>query len=188
MSTRADNALTSKLNLSKANLQDTLILHTALGKDHFITISALYGGSFITLPFIRRLVLKSRTARTDLLLYWSPHTCTTSRSHPRTRILKRTTTRGSCSDCAEGDHANSQLDNGECIECRKWMRSNLNTAWGLSPKQNELFLANGDNKLFNTICEVLFGHHCPPNTSFDMNGAVSGHRRGLSTPRGREGG
>ncbi|EPT03267.1 hypothetical protein FOMPIDRAFT_1028919 [Fomitopsis schrenkii] len=42
MSTRADTALTSKLNLSQTKLHNTLILHTALGKDHFVTISALY--------------------------------------------------------------------------------------------------------------------------------------------------
>lgn len=69
MSTRADTALTSKLNLSQTKLHNTLILHTALGKDHFVTISALYGECFITLSAMRRLMLRYLTARTDLLRY-----------------------------------------------------------------------------------------------------------------------
>lgn len=38
-----DKAMASKLNRQPNDLGGTLILHTLLGKDHFISISAEYG-------------------------------------------------------------------------------------------------------------------------------------------------
>ncbi|KZT64220.1 DNase I-like protein [Daedalea quercina L-15889] len=43
MSTRIDTTLATKLNSSETRLEHTLILHTALGKDHFVTVVAKYG-------------------------------------------------------------------------------------------------------------------------------------------------
>ncbi|KAI0725443.1 DNase I-like protein [Fomitopsis betulina] len=117
MSTRADNALTSKLNLSKANLQDTLILHTALGKDHFITISALY-----------------------------ERTCFCTGLHILARLPGPIRALGSLSELLPADHAVTAPR--EIMRIVNWIMANASNV-------NELFLANGDNKLFNTICECL---------------------------------
>ena len=38
-----DNDLASQLNLGHTRLEDTLVLHTAHGRDHFIAISGEYG-------------------------------------------------------------------------------------------------------------------------------------------------
>ncbi|KAH9931574.1 DNase I-like protein [Fomitopsis serialis] len=42
ISTRIQKALATKLNISRPELTHTLILHTAMGKDHFITVVAKY--------------------------------------------------------------------------------------------------------------------------------------------------
>ena len=42
-----DNAIASILNLRPKDLSGTLILHTILGKDHFISVSGEYRQSFI---------------------------------------------------------------------------------------------------------------------------------------------
>ena len=78
ISTRTDTALVSKLNLSTTNLQDTLILHTARGKDHFIMVSALYGACLITFLAASPLIVQQCTVRTDLLCYQSQHPRATS--------------------------------------------------------------------------------------------------------------
>jgi hypothetical protein len=39
-----DNDSASKLNLGLKELEATLILHTILGKDHFISVTGEYGG------------------------------------------------------------------------------------------------------------------------------------------------
>ncbi|RPD60669.1 DNase I-like protein [Lentinus tigrinus ALCF2SS1-7] len=42
LTAQVDEELASKLNLGQAHLEDTLVLHTALGRDHFVAVSADY--------------------------------------------------------------------------------------------------------------------------------------------------
>ena len=43
LTTQVNDALASTLNLGQAHLEDTLVLHTALCRDHFVAVSADYG-------------------------------------------------------------------------------------------------------------------------------------------------
>lgn len=43
MQTVVGDRVASQLNLQETDLEATLILHTALGKDHFLTVIASYG-------------------------------------------------------------------------------------------------------------------------------------------------
>lgn len=43
VSSFVDNASAANLNVGPSHLEHTLILHTALGKDHFISITGDYG-------------------------------------------------------------------------------------------------------------------------------------------------
>ena len=38
-----DDTLASQLNIGQVHLEDTLVLHTALGRDHFVAVSGDYG-------------------------------------------------------------------------------------------------------------------------------------------------
>ncbi|TFK84297.1 DNase I-like protein [Polyporus arcularius HHB13444] len=42
LTTQVDEALASRLNVGQAHLEETLVLHTALGRDHFVAVSAEY--------------------------------------------------------------------------------------------------------------------------------------------------
>lgn len=56
----------TQLNLSDGRLEETLILHTALGKDHFLTVAGQYGTCLCAYR-LRHSVLHSEFTRTHLL-------------------------------------------------------------------------------------------------------------------------
>lgn len=43
LTTHVDNEVASRLNLGTKDLDCTLILHTVMGKDHFISVTGEYG-------------------------------------------------------------------------------------------------------------------------------------------------
>jgi phosphatidylinositol-bisphosphatase len=43
LTAHVDKASISRLNLGPKNLNGTLILHTLMGKDHFISVTGTYG-------------------------------------------------------------------------------------------------------------------------------------------------
>ena len=65
LTAHVDEALASQLNLGQTRLEDTLVLHTAHGRDHFVAISGGYG---ISSPSRPSMVLADvRGPRTDML-------------------------------------------------------------------------------------------------------------------------
>lgn len=65
ISAHVNGTTASQLNLGGTHLEDTLVLHTALGRDHFIAVSGDYGIFVATSSLASSLI---RGFRTHLLL------------------------------------------------------------------------------------------------------------------------
>ena len=49
LSVLVDDSIASQLNVGITHLEETLVLHTALGRDHFVAVTGDYGMPFYTL-------------------------------------------------------------------------------------------------------------------------------------------
>ena len=56
-----DDALASQLNVGQTRLEDTLVLHTALGRDHFVAVSGEYGTRLNASDIVAEPLTVSRT-------------------------------------------------------------------------------------------------------------------------------
>lgn len=52
----SDDSIVGRLNCGTSRLDDTIILHTLLGKDHFVSITAQYG----MFPALHRFLVRCR--------------------------------------------------------------------------------------------------------------------------------
>lgn len=106
-----DNSSASRLNLVLPRLDFTLILHTALGKDHFISVTGEYRTS---IPSQLDMLTGDYEYRIYLLRKQAYQTDAASRSRTNFEVSERSSACTTVSERPEGGHDADQLADDPC--------------------------------------------------------------------------